>query len=316
MQWFAQAPSNIALIKYMGKTDAKNNIPYNASLSYTLNKLTSNVALEDHPGKHDIWESLNTPGLPPFSLKPEAQTRYLAHLAYLKEVFNYQGAFIVRSNNNFPMGSGIASSASSFAALTRCAVRALSELTGQALPDTETQAKLSQKGSGSSCRSFFEPWALWSENEIKALIDLPYNDLYHQVIIVSHEEKSIPSTKAHSLVETSPFFEGRGDRAKQNLTQLIKAFHAKDWRMAYEICLREFLDMHQMFKTATPSFEYMTDASNELIRLIQRDWEHYGDGPIVTMDAGPNIHLIYQNSQREMANRFKSDHLLGNYDVL
>ncbi len=51
MQWFAQAPANIALIKYMGKKDNEKNIPDNPSLSYTLNNLLSSVVLESHSGK-------------------------------------------------------------------------------------------------------------------------------------------------------------------------------------------------------------------------------------------------------------------------
>lgn len=51
MQWFAQAPANIALIKYMGKKDDKNNSPDNPSLSYTLNNLLTSVLLESHAGK-------------------------------------------------------------------------------------------------------------------------------------------------------------------------------------------------------------------------------------------------------------------------
>ena len=161
MQWFAQAPSNIALIKYMGKTDEGINIPINSSLSYTLNHLISSVSLELYRGNHDLWEPLNTPGTKQFSLTTPAQSRYLRHLERLKIQFNYKGHFIVRSNNNFPQGSGLASSASSFAALTKCAVLALCELTQTSLLSNTEQANLSREGSGSSCRSFFSPWALW-----------------------------------------------------------------------------------------------------------------------------------------------------------
>lgn len=96
MQWFAQAPSNIALIKYMGKSDEGINNPINSSLSYTLNHLTSNVSLDIHKGNRDLWEPLNIPGSKPFSLSTSAQTRFINHLARLKERFNYQGHFIVR----------------------------------------------------------------------------------------------------------------------------------------------------------------------------------------------------------------------------
>src|SRR3954468_12586695 len=125
MQWFAQAPANIALIKYMGKKDEALNLPINPSLSYTLPNLLTSVSLETQPGKKDFWEALQIPGAETFSLSELAQVRFLKHLSFLKNYFGYTGSFIVRSSNNFPQGSGLASSASSFAALTICTIRAL-----------------------------------------------------------------------------------------------------------------------------------------------------------------------------------------------
>jgi len=315
MQWFAQAPSNIALIKYMGKKDSSKNIPINASLSYTLDKLQSNVSMESIPGNQDKWEPLEIPGLPAIELPMKAQQRFLAHVQALKDGVGYKGGFIVRSNNNFPMGSGLASSASSFAALTKACTRALSELTKQEEPDLETMARLSQHGSGSSCRSFFSPWCLWDEKAIKT-IDIPYQTLHHQAIIISHEEKDVSSSNAHEAVKTSASYAQRSVRANQNLKDLLEAFDERDWRRAYEVCNIEFKDMHQMFETAKTPFSYITDESKEILKLIDEHWEATGDGPIVTMDAGPNIHLLYREDQREFAEQIKHDHLLGNFDVL
>lgn len=315
MQWFAQAPSNIALIKYMGKKNKETNIPINSSLSYTLPNLLSSVMLEQHPGKKDIWEPLNTPGAQPFALSQAAQERFLHHLSRLKALFNYSGAFIVRSNNNFPHSSGLASSASSFAALTKCAVTALSELTKAPLPSVEEQAQLSRAGSGSSCRSFFSPWALWDEASVKA-IDLPYTQLIHQVIVISHAEKDVSSSEAHQRICTSPNYLTRAERAEQNLKLLLHAFKASDWKEAYQICWREFQDLHLLFSSATPPFSYMTDQTNIALLTLQELWQRENDGPIVTMDAGPNIHLLYRPDQADIALKFKQDYLIGNYDVL
>ena len=208
MQWFAQAPANIALIKYMGKKDDTTNTPINSSLSYTLNNLQSSVELKQHSGKKDFWEPLEIPGAKPFTLSQAAQDRFLSHLARIKTYCDYEGSFVVRSSNHFPTGSGLASSASSFAALTKCAFLAISELTNTPLPSIETQAQLSQQASGSSCRSFFSPWALWHDDTVKA-IDLPYNQLLHQVILISHEEKKILSSLAHQLIRTSKQYDTR-----------------------------------------------------------------------------------------------------------
>lgn len=100
-------------------------------------------------------------------LSSQAQERFLQHLARIKAYFNYSGSFVVRSSNNFPTSSGLASSASSFAALTKCAALALSELTSQPLPAIEEQARLSMLGSGSSCRSFSLPGHFGKMKQLK-----------------------------------------------------------------------------------------------------------------------------------------------------
>lgn len=315
MQWFAQAPSNIALIKYMGKIDSEKNIPLNDSLSYTLNNLVSCVSLETPGSSHDVWEPLDIPGYKPFSLSTQGQKRYLEHLARLKEHFNYSGTFIVRSSNNFPQASGLASSASSFAALTKCAVQALCELTKRPLLSTEEQAQWSRLGSGSSCRSFYSPWALWSGENVYA-IELPYTTLLHQSIIIDSAEKGIPSSEAHLRIRTSPFYDGRLQQASQHLKLLLAALKAKDWESAYQICWNEFQNMHALFTSCSQPFTYFTPRTEEVLMLIQDLWVRKKDGPIVTMDAGPNIHLLYRPDQVNLMRQFTQDHIVGNYDVI
>lgn len=314
-QWLAQAPANIALIKYMGKKDSATNLPANPSLSFTLNHLQSNVSLESHPGKQDFWEPLEIPGIDHFVLSQEAQQRFLKHLHFIKQQFDYTGSFTVRSNNNFPLSTGLASSASSFAALTRCAVQAICELTQQPEPDVATLASLSRHGSGSSCRSFFSPWAIW-ETETATGIDLPYADLCHEVILVSHDIKAISSAKAHQLVQTSPLYATRPERAKQNLSELVDAMQARNWANMYYVCWREFQDMHALFTSCEQPFTYMTPQTLELLDQLQAAWQRNQDGPIITMDAGPNIHLLYRPDQKELARAFKQDVLIGNFDVM
>lgn len=219
------------------------------------------------------------------------------------------------SNNNFPQGSGLASSASSFAALTKCAVHALCELTQTPLLPTEEQAGFSREGSGSSCRSFFSPWALWS-NEGVVAIDLPYKNLLHQAIIISDQEKGVSSSEAHQRIRTSPLYSTRAKHANDNLKALLVAMELSDWTSAYQICWREFHGMHALFTSCKEPFSYMTTATHKLLNELQIMWEREKDGPIVTMDAGPNIHLLYRPDQADMARQFKQEFLIGNFDVL
>lgn len=315
MHWLAQAPANIALIKYMGKSVENFNLPDNSSLSYTLNNLQSTVKLEILPGKKDIWEPLNIPGSSVFHLSLMGQKRFIDHLLRIKSHFGYQGSFLIQSSNNFPHGSGLASSASSFAALTKCACLALTDLTQKPALTIDEQAQLSRLGSGSSCRSFYSPWALWKKDEV-AVIELPYQKLIHQVVIISGQEKEVSSSEAHKRVKSSVLYSTRKQRAEDNLKTLLNALMAQDWSSAYEICWREFQDMHHLFSSCSQPFTYMTKDSLILLKVLEKIWETKGDGPIVTMDAGPNIHLLYRPDQEELAHQIKIDYLVGNYDVL
>ena len=315
MEWFAQAPANIALIKYMGKQNVEKNLPDNPSLSYTLPHLLSSVMLELMTTTHDVWEPLDTPGALIFDLPLASQQRYLKYLAALKAHFNFTGGFILRSSNNFPYGSGLASSASSFAALTKCAVQALCDLTNVQLPSILEQANLSRIGSGSSCRSFFPFWVLW-DGDIVQSVELPYKDLMHQVILISHEVKKISSSQAHQLVKTSYLYAERSHRASGNLKLLLQALSIQDWHGAFTIVWQEFHDMHNLFTTSAEPFNYITPQSQEILDLMYNFWEKNGDGPLVTMDAGPNIHLLYRHDQMELAQRIKCDYFIGNYDVI
>jgi diphosphomevalonate decarboxylase len=314
MKWTAHAPSNIALIKYMGKSDGLKNQPMNSSLSYTLPHLLSFVELEELNDAIDQWQPLQQKNCPIFKLSHQAQQRYLKHLQFLKQYFGYEGNFIIRSSNNFPADCGLASSASSFAALTRCACTALSALTNKPMPTTEQQAHLSRQGSGSSGRSFFSPWSIWKADEITS-IEVPYSDLIHQVIVVTKLKKPISSSQAHREVITSALFQHRPERANERLKNLLSALEKQQWRLAYEICWQEFWDMHALFETAQTPFGYMTHDSLIVLHWLRDFWQQNNDGPLITLDAGPNIHLLYRTDQQAIAQRIKNS-LAANYFII
>ena len=117
--WRAWAPSNIALIKYMGKADSALNLPTNTSISYTVDHLRSLVTLEE--SDEDRWEPLLTDEGRPLTeihLSQKGQARFLAHLDRLKREFSFTGGFVVRSANDFPSDCGLASSAALACACT------------------------------------------------------------------------------------------------------------------------------------------------------------------------------------------------------
>ncbi len=323
MSWTtAEAPSNIALIKYMGKQDIGGNVSTNASLSYTLDHLRTRVRVRwevGHAGKF-VWRPLNEAGMFAPALSEKGVARFCAHANRCLEALTgdrddarpeaMSKSLVVESANGFPSDCGLASSASSFAALTL----AIAKLVGQ---ETETLksrmqlAEISRQGSGSSCRSFFTPWAIWKSSGAELLEGLPEpGRIRHLAIIVNAEKKAVSSSEAHVRVTSSLQFRGRVERAEERLRlvtdQLKRAggeggVHA--WNRAAHTVWAESWDMHALFETSEPPFGYFIPESVRALNVI-RDLANelkteFGEPvyrePMVTMDAGPNVHVLIWN---------------------
>lgn len=300
----SSAPSNIALIKYMGKTDEKNNKPTNSSFSFCLEKLRSYVRIKKNPNlTADEWHPYKREDLRPIKLSEKGQAKFLRHFEFLKKEFKIEGFFEIESANNFPSDCGLASSASSFAALTLATHdwRIKNSEVPRAPYLAKELAKLSQKGSGSSCRSFFSPWSLWHSSGAES-IQIPYKNLKHQVLLCDENIKTVSSSEAHVRVLTSDLFKGRVERVEGRLQKLIESLRAENWKLSFEICWNEFWDMHVLFHTSTPAFMYMNEKTTVALKVLHQKWLADGDGPLVTMDAGSNIHLLYRENQNEMYN--------------
>ena len=284
--WTATAPANIALIKYMGKDHG--NMALNPSLSYSSDKFFSVITLEESCNTGDEIIATNFGR----HMHNYEATRFLQHLTRIKQNYSYDGCFKITTDNNFPPSCGLASSASSFAALTKAAAAAICSLKKISEPSSLELAHLSRMGSGSSCRSFFAPWTIWDGEHI-AKLDTGYDSVWHYVVVVEESKKKISSSEAHKRVTSSNLFPGRVGRAQERYSDLLKAFSCQDWQKIYDISWADFWDMHALFETSSPAFGYISAATIAVLSVVRNYWEKHHDGPIVTLDAGPNIHLIF-----------------------
>ncbi len=296
----ASAPSNIALIKYMGKReDRASNQPTNSSLSYTLENLRTTVRLTEVDEDSDSFEPLDRS----LRVSEKGIRRFLKHFEFLKAKLNFEGNYRIQSSNNFPSDCGLASSASSFAALTLAAGLMAQKKNPRELASLQRLSELSRQGSGSSCRSLFGPFAVWKSSFAEP-ISMNFSDLQHLAVLASEEHKSVSSSEAHLRVTTSLLFANRPQRAERRLADLVAADHAKDWRAMFEIVWAEFWDMHALFETSSPSFGYMDSASLDILSFCRNYWIENQDGPLVTMDAGPNVHLLFRRDQSSVKEHF------------
>ncbi len=318
------APSNIALAKYMGKEDVAVNQASNPSLSMTLDGLRTWLEVDrtaSSPGRSRYQLLAEAPaGLSAAARAPElgekSVARFLAHAERVQNRLpsllsglglsagSVEGvSFTFRTANTFPAASGIASSASSFAALTlglawaQCAdaeaFRRAWESSDRAL--RRALARLSREGSGSSCRSMEGPFVRWEGDSVLPVpSELP--KLADLVVLVSSQEKEVSSSQAHLRVKTSPLWEGRPERVHARVTQIEKALGAGDLNALGRISWSEAWEMHSLFHTAEDPFSYWAPETLAILQWISPELKK-GRPWVVTLDAGPNVHILCPEAQ-------------------
>ena len=146
-----EAAPNIALVKYWGVRDERLALPYNSSISVTLDRLRTRTTVSfDRSLEADTFR-LNGRPAPPKALASVSEL-----LDRVREAARAPDRAAVDSTNNFPTASGLASSASGFAALAGAATAAA----GLAWTPRRV-SQLARFGSGSACRSVFGGFVEW-----------------------------------------------------------------------------------------------------------------------------------------------------------
>jgi diphosphomevalonate decarboxylase len=165
---------------------------------------------------------------------------------------------------------------------------------------------LSRQASGSAARSVYPMLATWGEIDTildssnlfarpvdKVDVDPIFHDYCDSIIIVDAGEKSVSSRAGHALMETHPFKEERYKRARANLSRLVTAMKDGDLETFIEVVEEEALMLHSMMMTSVPSYILLKPDSLMLIEKI-KEFRNVQKIPVCfTIDAGPNIHLLY-----------------------
>ena len=68
--------------------------------------------------------------------------------------------------------------------------------------------------------------------------------------------------------------------------------------------------MHNLFHTSNPPFLYMNGDTMNCLTELNQYWLKNNDGPVITMDAGSNIHLLFREDQKNMYSEFTKVFLL------
>ncbi len=285
-----RAGSNIAFIKYWGVDDPVINLPQTSSVSMTLADAHTTTTVEWLPPSELGRDDITVDGR---VLAGEAGARLVRHLDRIRTLADVRQRARVVSCNNFPMASGIASSAGGFAALTVAATRAL-ELD---LTPTRLSA-LARLGSGSASRSVFGGYVLWERGHDDAtsvarqLYPPEYWALVDLVAVVSHAEKAVSSAGGHRVAATSPLNQGRVDHIAHLLPIVLTAIDARDFATLGEAVEWDALAMHGVMMTGSPSLIYWQPGTLEIIQAVRQWRSQDGLAAYFTIDAGPNVHIL------------------------
>jgi diphosphomevalonate decarboxylase len=291
-QAVAVAHPNIAFIKYWGNRDHALRIPSNGSISMNLGGLNTRTRVSFESGLDNdllILNGIETSG--------NTLARVSSLLERVRAMSGIQLFARVESENNFPPGTGIASSASAFAALSLAATSAA----GMQLEEREL-SRLARTASGSACRSVPAGFVEWQagvdhQNSFASSIAPPSHwQLVDCVAIVSREHKATGSYEGHQLADTSPLQASRLKDAPKRLEICRRAILDRDFEALAEVVELDSNMMHAVIMTSNPRLQYWLPATLRIMLEVSR-WRKSGIPACYTIDAGPNVHVLCDNEQ-------------------
>jgi diphosphomevalonate decarboxylase len=317
-----RSPSNIALVKYWGKRSGQ--IPENPSVSITLEKSFTETTVSYYPVKK------NSGKLRKFIFEGKEKEPFKGRLvSYLKEVkglypFLKDYDLCIESRNSFPHSAGIASSASAMSALALC-LTSMERVIMDSLNDDDNffrkASYAARLGSGSAARSVFPGFVLWghvpeilnSANEWAVPVQdvhEAFRDMGNAILLVDETPKSVSSSAGHVLMQANPWAPVRYEQAVENTIGLLEAISSGDMDGFTRIVESEAMTLHALMMSSGKGYFLLKPGTIEIIERV-RKFRMETDIPLAyTLDAGPNVHIIYPRVYHDRISSFIESQLI------
>ena len=286
----AVAGANFALVKYWGKRNDALNLPAVGSISITVDSLITKTSVAFK--ENGSGDSLTMNGELATGSMLARVSRFLD---WVREMAGMKLSAVVKTENSFPTGAGLASSASGFAALALAASRAA----GLALSPRELSI-LARQGSGSAARSVFGGFVEMrrgsrddGRDAVAAELASPAHwPLSVVVAVTGLKPKDVGSRDGmtHSR-ETSPFYDTWVAGADKDLPQCRGAILERDFDKLADVSEFNCLKMHAVAMASRPGILYWNDTTVALIHEARR-MRKDGIPVFFTVDAGPQVKFI------------------------
>jgi diphosphomevalonate decarboxylase len=285
----ARACANIALVKYWGKRDAALNLPATGSLSLTLAALaTQTTVMFDSALAQDELE------LDGFAARFADTARASQFLDLVRTAAGITTRARVTSRNEFPTASGLASSASGYAALALAASKAA----GLALSERDLSI-LARRGSGSAARSIFGGFVRMNagdttESAYAEPVASPLVDKVRMVIAIvgggTPKQHGSRDAMEHTTA-TSPYYPAWVQLVPKDLDAAMAALASGDLEALGTIAEANALAMHASAMAARPGVMYFQPATIAVHAEV-RGLRACGLAAWATMDAGPHVKVL------------------------
>ena len=316
-----ESPSNIALIKYWGKYELQ--FPINPSISFTLSNCRTKTSIDYSPrlkaqGKFVFLYDGKTKKSFENKIK-EFLDRISSFCPYLENLF-----LKINSKNTFPHSSGIASSASAFSSLAFCII-SIEKRYDERMTDQFFFNKVSfiaRLGSGSASRSISGPLMIWGENEFHSgcsnFFAINYNRQIHQsfknyqntILIIDNKIKKVSSSLGHKKMTDHPFLNDRINQAKKNLKIILNAISIGDLEAFIKVVEQEAMTLHALMMSSDPPTVLIKSKTLQVIELLKNFREKEKVPVCFTLDAGPNVHLLYPEKYKLKVMKYIKEKLM------
>ena len=296
MKATARAHTNIALVKYWGKRDQQLILPQTDSLSLTLDPFYTDTTVEIDPTL--AADQLTIDGN---QVDPSKMGKVERVMDTIRS-WSQQNQFArISSINHVPMSAGLASSASAFAALAAAGAKAY----GLQLARRDL-SRLARRGSGSATRSIFGGLVQWHRGHddqssyAEPIMEKLDFGLEMIAILVDTSAKKVSSRGGMQLtVQTSPFYSAWKEVVQTDMSNMLAAIKDKNINAIGHIAQENALRMHALTLSADPGFTYFDGDTIKAMHLID-DLQAAGINCYYTMDAGPNVKVLYDRRDRSL----------------
>lgn len=303
-----EATANIAVVKYWGNRNEKLILPFEASLSFTMDdqlKTRTSVMFSDTFEEDELF--LNGKKI---DLNDKEISERLQILDSIRKKAGIKSKVRIVSINCFPTAAGFASSAAGLAALACAAAKAA----GLNL-STHELSILARIGSGSACRSVEGGFVEWRKGvkpdgsdsyaeQVASASHWP--ELTNVIAVVDAGKKKVSSRSGmKQTVATSALYKARVAYLPKVIEDVKAAVLAKDFAKFGELVMRESSNMHATMLDTWPPIMYLNDHSRDVMYAVN-EYNANGIKAAYTFDAGPNAHVYTTDEHVEEVKKLLS----------